>query len=81
LTEANIYLYPLEKPVPRQPNAIFFVDETLCYGCGACIALCPINVLELIDRLAVVDEPNCSHCLHCIPSCPVYALSIKDDYS
>tara|TARA_Y100000994_G_scaffold90328_1_gene74660 strand:+ start:349 stop:594 length:246 start_codon:yes stop_codon:yes gene_type:complete len=81
LTEANIYLYPLEKPVPRQQDAVFFVDESLCYGCGACIAICPINVLELINRLAVVDEPNCSHCLHCIPSCPVYALSIKDDYS
>ena len=64
--------------MPRQLNSIFLVDDDLCFGCGACIALCPVNVLELVDRLAKVDEKNCTHCKHCIPSCPVYALSIKE---
>ena len=57
---------------------IFVVDEELCYGCGACIALCPTNALELVDRLAIVEQQNCTLCEHCIPSCPVFALRIED---
>ncbi len=60
----------------RIPNHIFMVDEDKCYGCGACIALCPVNVLDLIDRMIEVDEENCTHCELCIPSCPVSALDI-----
>ena len=60
----------------RVPDHIFVVDEDKCFGCGACIALCPVNVLDLENRVAVVDESNCTHCEHCIPLCPVHALSI-----
>ena len=60
----------------RVPDHIFVVDEDKCYGCGACIALCPVNVLDLENRIAIVDESNCTHCEHCISSCPVFALEI-----
>ena len=59
-------------------SQLFVVDEDLCYGCGACIALCPTNALDLINRLAIVNQDNCTLCNHCIPSCPVFALSIED---
>lgn len=62
--------------MPRQVGQEFLVDDDRCFGCGACIALCPVNVLTLVDRLAVVDEENCTHCKICIPSCPVFALEI-----
>ena len=57
-------------------NHIFHVDEERCFGCAACIALCPVNALFLDDKLAVVEELECIHCEHCIPLCPVHALSI-----
>ena len=60
----------------RVPNHLFVIDNDKCYGCGACIALCPVNVLDLEDRLAIVDEKNCTHCELCIPSCPVFAINI-----
>ena len=41
-------------------QATFVVDEDLCYGCGACIALCPTNALDLVDRLAVVEQSDCT---------------------
>jgi len=65
----------------RVPNHLFFIDADKCYGCGACIALCPVNVLDLENRLAIVDEKNCTHCELCIPSCPVFALEIIPENS
>ena len=59
-------------------SAIFVVDEDLCYGCGACIALCPTNALDLVNRLAVVEQSDCTLCEHCIPSRPVFALRIVE---
>ena len=60
----------------RIENHIFQVDEERCFGCAACIGLCPVNALFLDDKLAVVEELECTHCEHCIPLCPVHALSI-----
>ena len=61
----------------RVPDHIFHVDEDRCFGCGACVALCPVDVLTLNQRMIYVDEPNCTHCKLCIPSCPVFALNIR----
>ena len=60
----------------RLPDHQFEVDENRCYGCAACIALCPVDALSLEGLLAIVDEPKCTHCEHCIPACPVFALEI-----
>ena len=62
----------------RTENHVFQVDEDRCYGCAACISLCPVNALFLDDKLAVVEELECTHCEHCIPLCPVHALSIVE---
>ena len=67
---------PVELIMAKVKSSIFVVDEELCYGCGACIALCPTNALDLVDRLAIVNQDDCTLCNHCIPSCPVFALSI-----
>ena len=52
------------------------VDNDRCFGCAACVSLCPVDALVLDDILAIVDEPSCTHCNFCIPHCPVHALSI-----
>lgn len=76
--DGSMSVCPLQPTMPRSETATFVVNEDLCYGCGACIALCPTNALELSQRLAVVDQKDCTLCEHCIHSCPVFALSIKD---
>ena len=65
--------------MPRQSQMVFVVDEDRCFGCAACVALCPVNALVLEGLLAIVDEPECTHCEHCIPACPVHALSIVNE--
>ena len=62
--------------MPRQDATVFVVDEDRCFGCAACIALCPVDALHLEGLLVIVDEPKCTHCEHCIPACPVFALDI-----
>mgnify|MGYP002030500292 FL=1 len=52
------------------------VDDDRCFGCAACIALCPVDALSLEGLLAIVEESSCTHCELCIPSCPVFALDI-----
>ena len=61
----------------RDPKRIFEVEDDRCFGCAACVALCPVDALYLDDLLAIVDEPTCTHCKLCIPACPVHALSLK----
>lgn len=74
---SNLQRWILPQVMVRIPSHEFVVDEDRCFGCGACIALCPVHVLTLEDRMIYVDEPNCTHCRLCIPSCPVFALDIK----
>lgn len=59
------------------PQLHFIVDEDLCYGCGACIGLCPTNALSMKGLLALVEQSQCTYCELCIPSCPVDALFIE----
>ena len=61
----------------RKEGHTFQVDDDRCFGCAACIAMCPVDALSLIDRLAIVEEKKCTHCNYCIPACPVFALSIQ----
>ncbi len=63
----------------RQAGHLFEVDDDRCFGCAACVALCPVNALTLEGLLVIVDEPSCTHCEHCIPACPVHALSLVRD--
>ena len=58
-------------------NHRFEVREDRCFGCAACIALCPVDVLHLEQRMIYVREEDCTHCRLCIPSCPVFALEIN----
>ena len=78
IAEGAMTPLPLRYNMGKSENSVFVVDDNLCFGCGACIALCPTNALDLVSRLAVVEEQKCTHCEHCISSCPVFALSIEE---
>ena len=63
----------------KREDHVMVVDEERCFGCAACIAVCPLDALELEGILAIVTEETCTHCDHCIPVCPVNALEIKGE--
>ena len=62
-----------------RPGHVIVVDEERCFGWAACIAVCPLDALELEGILAIPTEDKCTHCDLCIPVCPVHALEIKEE--
>ena len=43
-----------------------------CAGCGACVDICPNNVLEMVDGVAKVTKPtSCTDCWTCVDTCPL----------
>tara|TARA_Y100000766_G_scaffold268103_1_gene263937 strand:+ start:228 stop:437 length:210 start_codon:yes stop_codon:yes gene_type:complete len=63
----------------KREDHVMVVDDERCFGCAACIAVCPLDALKLEGILAIVTEEKCTHCDHCIPVCPVNALEIKEE--
>ena len=51
------------------------IDKKKCVGCGACVAVCPNNVLEVIKGKATVVKPkDCIECRACEGACGVEAI-------
>lgn len=65
--------------------AKFYVDETLCTGCGKCVNTCAGGILSLDERkkpqIAPVEEfgwDGCWKCQHCLAVCPHGAISVLE---
>ena len=68
LKEQGVRVEPLERDVTR--------NEAKCIHCGACLAVCPTEALD-IDReswIVSFDPGKCSACEMCIPACPPHAM-------
>lgn len=50
------------------------VNSEKCNGCGACVAICPVEALTLYGK-AKVDATRCIGCRMCLTVCPVKAIS------
>ena len=58
------------------------VDELLCIGCGICVEVCPMRILDLQDSVCVLlDGLKCLECGGCMRACPNNALSIEEKNS
>ena len=53
------------------------VDEFKCVGCGGCIFMCPVGVLELTGTKARVHE-GCIDCGICEDICNWKAITVPD---
>lgn len=52
------------------------VNRYVCGYCGACVGVCPADVLELVETWLEVHE-GCTGCGACVRVCPVGALEVK----
>ncbi|MGA2404257.1 MAG: FAD-dependent oxidoreductase, partial [Syntrophobacteraceae bacterium] len=58
------------------------VDESLCRGCGKCVAVCPFGAPLLMQKaedvqFSTIQEALCKGCGACAVACPTGAASIR----
>lgn len=62
------------------------ICDSLCKGCGLCVAACPVHIIELAEQTinvkgyqpATVIVPNkCTGCGNCALMCPDSAITVK----
>ncbi|RMG83156.1 MAG: 4Fe-4S dicluster domain-containing protein [Chloroflexi bacterium] len=62
------------KKPPRERSYNIAVDRDTCGICGACVPVCPPDVITLHDNMLEVDNSGCTECMKCVKVCPVSAL-------
>jgi len=53
------------------------VDEEKCVGCGACVDVCPTEVITMDDDVAKINPAECVDCGTCVEECPQEAISME----
>ena len=53
------------------------VDEKKCITCGACISICPVGAIKIVDNKATINPKKCIKCNSCAQFCPVGAIEIE----
>ncbi len=54
------------------------INEELCCYCGSCVAVCPQNIIELVDTYVKFFHEKCTLCARCVKGCPIGALRITN---
>ena len=69
------FICPYEQEVECWNACLPEVDRKKCNGCGLCVKMCRVDVLEMRDDKAfVTDGDRCSQCGHCLATCPTGAI-------
>jgi len=55
------------------------IDKDKCIGCGACVAACPKQALEMDGDKAKLSFPDkCDSLQECVKSCPTEAITMVE---
>ena len=53
------------------------IDKEKCTGCGECVEVCPVDVLEIKKEKCVLKNPDeCIECRACEAACTNGAISL-----
>ena len=62
------------------------IDESVCKGCGLCVAACPRKIIVLEEHrlnskgynpACVIDMDKCIGCAMCALTCPDVAIEVE----
>ena len=53
---------------------MFQVNKEKCIGCKACIDVCPVGAISMVDDKAQIDGAKCIDCGRCAQTCPQEAI-------
>jgi len=66
-----------EKASEQVKRAAVRIDYDLCENTGACVSVCPEDVLEAGASQTVVAKPDlCTECWICVENCPAGAIEV-----
>ena len=55
------------------------IDVEKCIGCGECVNICPVAVLELINgKSTLINAEDCLGCESCTDVCQQEAIMIME---
>lgn len=50
-----------------------------CDFCGTCVAVCPVDAIELLEARLTIDNSTCTLCMNCVYVCPYTCLELRDE--
>lgn len=53
------------------------IDKDKCNACEACVSVCPVESITMVDGKADVNE-TCIDCSVCVDQCPEGAISMSE---
>ncbi|OQY28104.1 MAG: hypothetical protein B6244_08350 [Candidatus Cloacimonetes bacterium 4572_55] len=56
---------------------MIFVDENFCDLCGACVAVCPADTIQL-RQYQLLIKSTCVDCQICVRICPIGCLEQRE---
>ncbi len=56
-------------------TGVYMINKKLCFGCGACVAVCPMKVMVHKSENPV---SKCIACGICVKACPMEVLEIVE---
>lgn len=74
---AKASLFLKSDVVTTSPEKAFVVAD-LCDGCEACVPVCPVNAISMVEGKAVINPFQCTGCGACIPVCPREAIDFRN---
>ena len=55
------------------------IAEGRCDFCGVCVAVCPVDCIDLYEAKILINEETCTDCLNCVYVCPFGALTFQEN--
>lgn len=52
-------------------EATIYIDNERCDFCGACVAVCHVDAIELRESTIRVNAAICTLCKNCVDICPL----------
>jgi len=53
------------------------INKDACIGCGACINTCPMEAIQMLNKVAKINDQKCIKCKACITVCMLDAITVK----